>query len=116
MIEASLKSGQKALQPLPSKSVSDKRNLQSYPVAEALLQDRKSLKSDEEAGIAVVKVTKVNKASVEKSTPGYQSFLTVYFRTAIQITTSANRHILGSKEFTGDFWTYKVAERHIANS
>jgi hypothetical protein len=62
MIQSSLKSGQKALQPLPSKSVSDKRNLQSYPVAEALLQDRQSLKSDEEAGIEVLKVTKVSKS------------------------------------------------------
>ncbi|GAX23169.1 hypothetical protein FisN_33Lh064 [Fistulifera solaris] len=61
MIESSLKSGQKALQPLPSRPFSDKRNLQSYPVAEALLQDRKSLKADEETGIAVFKVTKLFK-------------------------------------------------------
>jgi len=52
-------SGQRALQPLPSKSQSRKRTIENYPISEELIQDRETLNFQEDAGLPVLKVTKV---------------------------------------------------------
>lgn len=64
MVLFSANTGQQALQSLPSKSLSNKRSIENYSIPEVLLHDRGALKTRDEVGLEVLKVTKVGERSL----------------------------------------------------